>query len=106
MKALARSGLPDVVFPDVKWDEQWLIPAYEDLSEYTSCLKHCAMGINPASTVSLELMMFDKPVMNIGFDPPGSDLPRAYRWSRHIDFDHYRPVADSGGVMVAWSQTT
>ncbi|MCO5187162.1 MAG: hypothetical protein M9918_02990 [Anaerolineae bacterium] len=104
MKALARSGLPDVVFPDVKWDEQWLIPAYEDLSEYTSCLKHCAMGINPASTVSLELMMFDKPVMNIGFDPPGSNLPRAYRWSRHIDFDHYRPVADSGGVMVAWSQ--
>ncbi|MCO5207404.1 MAG: hypothetical protein M9928_20540 [Anaerolineae bacterium] len=104
MKALARSGLPDVVFPEVKWDEQWLIPAYEDLSEYTSCLKHCAMGINPASTVSLELMMFDKPVMNIGFDPPGSDLPRAYRWSRHIDFDHYRPVADSGGVMVAWSQ--
>ena len=104
MKALAQSGLPDVVFPDVKWDEQWLIPAYDDLSEYTSCLNHCAMGINPASTVSLELMMFDKPVLNIGFDPLGSNLPYAYRWSRHIDFDHYRPVADSGEVMVAWSQ--
>lgn len=104
MKALAQAGLPDVIFPDVKWDEQWLIPAYDDLSEYTSCLKYCAMGINPASTVTLELMMFDKPVMNIGFDPPASNLPHAYRWSRHIDFDHYRPVADSGGVMVAWSQ--
>lgn len=103
MKALAARQLPDVIFPTVQWDEKWFIPAYEDLAVYSSCLRHAAMGINPASTVSLELMMFDKPVMNIGFDPPGSQVPYAHRWQRHIDFDHYRPVADSGGVMVAYS---
>lgn len=103
MKALAARQLPDVIFPSVQWDEKWFIPAYEDLAIYTSCLRHAAMGINPASTVSLELMMFDKPVMNIGFDPLGSQIPYAHRWQRHIDFDHYRSVADSGGVMVAYS---
>lgn len=103
MKGLAAQNHPDVFFPQVQWDEKWLMPLYEDLAIYTSLLRHAAMGINPASTVSLELMLFDKPVMNIGFDPPGSSLPHAYRWQRHIEFDHFRPVVDSGGVMVAYS---
>lgn len=104
MKALATRQLPDVIFPTVQWDEKWFIPAYEDLAIYSSCLQHATMGINAASTVSLELLIFDKPVVNIGFDPPGSQIPHTYRWIRHIDFDHYRPVADSGAVMVAYSQ--
>jgi hypothetical protein len=103
MKALAAQSIPDVAFPPVRWEEQWYTPMYEDLAIYTNCLRHAAMGINPASTVSLELMMFDKPVMNIGFDPPGSHLSHANRWARHIEFDHYRPVAASGGVTVAYS---
>jgi hypothetical protein len=103
MKALAAKNLPDVIFPSVQWDDEWFMPMFEDLAVYSSCLRHAAMGINAASTVSLELLMFDKPVMNLGFDPPGSLLPHAYRWQRHIEFDHYRPVAKSGGVMVAYS---
>ncbi len=104
MNALAEKGLPDVVFPDVAWDDIWFMPMYEDLSVYSSCLHHAAMGINAASTVSLELMMLDKPVMNIGFDPLGSSISHAQRWERHIHFDHFRPVADSGGVTVAYSE--
>lgn len=105
MEALAveMEDNPDVIFPPVLWDATWFMPQYEDLAIYTSMLKHCLFGINPASTVSLELMMFGKPVMNIGFDPPGSDLPRCLGWQRHIQFDHYQPVAQSGGVRVAYS---
>ncbi|MEM6325522.1 MAG: hypothetical protein AAF791_00255 [Bacteroidota bacterium] len=103
MKALAKRHLPGVVFPEVAWDEKWATPMYEDLATYTSTLRHTALGINAASTVSLELMMYDKPVINLGFDPPGSGVPHAYRWIRHIEFDHYRPVAASGGTMVAYS---
>jgi len=61
------------------------------------------MSINPASTVALEFLMLDKPVMNIGFDPPGSSIPYAKRWERHILFDHYQPVAKSGATMIAYS---
>jgi hypothetical protein len=94
---------PDVVFPAILWDKQWIMPLYEDLYIYTSLLRHAALGINPASTVSLELMMVGKPIINLGFEPPGSDLPHWSRFARHIDYDHYRPVVASGGVMVARS---
>jgi hypothetical protein len=43
-------------------------------------------------------------VINLGFDPPGSNLAHAMRYERHLTFDHYRPVAESGAVMVARSE--
>ncbi len=103
MKAIAAKGIPDVVFPPVLWDEAWFTPRYEDLAVYTSLIHQCSLGINAASTVSLELMMLDKPVVNLGFDPPGSNLPYQLRFERHLLFDHYRPVVESGATMVARS---
>ncbi|MBD3245690.1 MAG: hypothetical protein GF333_01625 [Candidatus Omnitrophica bacterium] len=102
MNALAGRRLPGVIFPPQLWDEKWLYtPRYEDLAVYTSLLRECSAGINAASTVSLELMMHDKPVINLAFNPPGSTLPHHLRWRRHIEYDHYRPVAESGAVDVA-----
>ncbi len=103
MMALAQRSIADVIFPPVLWEERWFTPKYEDLAIYTNLLRHANLGINAASTVSLELMMHDKPVINIGYDPPGSQLPRCYRWVRHIEYEHYRPVAESGAVMLARS---
>jgi hypothetical protein len=103
MSELAARRLPDVVFPQVLWRKEWLTPMYEDAAIYSALLRHCCLGINVASTVSLELLMHDKPVINLGFDPPGSALPASMRYERHLIFDHYRPVAESGAVMVAMS---
>ena len=103
MMALAGKNLPGVVFPPVLWKNDALTPMYEDISIYSSLLRHCSLGINAASTVSLELMMFDKPVINLGFDPPGTTLGRWSRFDRHLGLDHYKPVADSGAVMIARS---
>lgn len=103
MRALSERGLPDVVFPPTLWDAEWSTPRYEDLTLYTSLLRHAALGINAASTVSLELMVFDKPILNLRFDPPGSNLPWCLGFERHILFDHFRPVAESGATMVAAS---
>jgi hypothetical protein len=104
MKALAQAGFADVVFPPVLWEEKWYTPMHEDLAIYTSLVRHAQLGINAASTVSLELLLQNKPVINLGFDPPGSRLPYYFRYLRHIQFDHYRPVAESGAVMVARSE--
>ncbi|MEM8960867.1 MAG: hypothetical protein AAGD38_05275 [Acidobacteriota bacterium] len=103
MKALAARGLTDVHFPVPGWEPRWQTPLPEDLAVYTSMLHHCALGINAASTVSLELMAFDRPVINLDYDPPGSDIPPELGYKRHITFDHYGPVAASGAVMVARS---
>ena len=48
-------------------------------------------------------MALRKPVINIGMEPPGSKLPHYARFSRHVEYEHYRPVAASGGAMVARS---
>ncbi len=104
MESLAARKLEDVVFPQVLWTKRWLTPLYDDLAVYAGMLRHASLGINVASTVSLELLLHNKPVINLGFDPPGSNLPHSMRYERHLTFDHYRPVADSGAVMVARSE--
>ncbi len=96
---LIAKRLPDVLFPRVDWEPAWLTPRIEDCTMLTSTLAHCAFGINVASTVSLELCMFDKPVLNIGYDPPGVDV-RPVSYARYYSFDHYKPVVDSGAVEV------
>jgi CDP-glycerol glycerophosphotransferase (TagB/SpsB family) len=103
LKAMAAQKHEDVVFPLTQWDEKWYTPMYEDLTTYSSLIHHAAMSINAASTVTLEFLMLDKPVINLDFDPPGTDMPYCLGYSRHIDFDHFRPIADSGAVMVARS---
>jgi hypothetical protein len=60
------------------------------------------VGVNVASTMSLEHCMFDRPVVNIGYNPPSVDR-RELDYARYYDFDHYKPVVDSGAVAVARS---
>jgi hypothetical protein len=98
-----KGECPDILFPKIPWEPAWLTPRMEDAYLLTNMLRHAAIGINVASTVSLELCMFDKPVLNVGYNPPGVDVsPVDYR--RYYDFDHYRPVVKSGAVKVAQSE--
>lgn len=91
--------LPDVLFPKIPWEPRWLTPLEEDSALLSNMLRHCDLGVNVASTVSLELCMFDKPVINVAYDPPEVDVwPVSY--PRYYDFDHYRPVVASGAVNV------
>jgi hypothetical protein len=94
---------PDVLFPPVPWEPSWLTPKYEDLFVLTNTLRHAAVGINAASTVSLELCMLGKPVINIGYNPPGMNI-WPWDYGRFYTFEHYRPVAQSGAVAIAWSE--
>lgn len=95
-----KRQLPDVLFPDIPWDPNSLTPEIDDCYLLTNMLKHCAVGVNVASTISLELCMFDKPVINIGYNPPGVDIyPIDY--ARYYQFDHYRLLVESGAVCVA-----
>ena len=104
MKALSERRIEDVVFPAMLWDMAWATPRPEDLELYCSLLRHSAMSINAASTVTLEFLLIDKPVINLDFDPPGSNLAPCDGFKRHIRFDHFWPVAQSGASMVATSE--
>ncbi len=97
-----RKRRPDILFPRVAWEVNWLTPLPEDLPLWTNMLRHSDLGINVASTVSLELCMFDKPVINVGYNPPTVPLSQM-QYARYYSFDHYAPVVASGAVRVAKS---
>jgi len=90
----------DIVFPDAQWVSQWLTPTESDNQMLTNTLRHADVGINVASTISLELCMFDRPVVNVAYDPPGMKSIRV-PYARYYEYDHYRTVVESGAVDVA-----
>lgn len=92
----------DILFPRIAWEKAWLTPKHEDSFALVNALRHAALGINVASTISLELCMFDKPVINVGYNPPSLN-PQTLRYADYYEFDHYRPVVESGAVEVARS---
>lgn len=96
-----RERRKDILFQNVAWNASWLTPRSEDTYALVNALRHSALGINIASTVSLELCMFDKPVINVAFDAPGrNDLD--LRNELFYSFEHYRPLVESGAVRVAY----
>ena len=93
----------DIIFPPISWELNHFTPMPEDLVMYSNMLLNCDVGINASSTVSLELCMFDKPVISIGYNPTGVDIsPRDY--SIYYQWDHYRPLTESGALDIAWSE--
>jgi hypothetical protein len=93
---------PDILFQRTSWEKSWLTPRFEDSFALVNALRHCAAGINIASTVSLELCMFDKPVINIAYNPPNVHV-NTHRFADFYEFDHYRPLVESGAVELAES---
>lgn len=95
---------PEVLFPHVPWESEHLTPRPEDSYLLANMLKHAAVGINLASTVSLELCIFDKPVINVCYTPCGAS-PGTWDARRYYDFEHYRPVVESGAVALVTSES-
>lgn len=93
----------DILFPEIAWEKEWLTPKFEDSYALVNALRNCALGINVASTVSLELCMFDKPAINVGYNPPNV-AENELRYADYYEFDHYAPVVRSGAIEVAWNR--
>ena len=90
----------NIIIPDHYWELNHLTPTLKDITLFNSLINHCSIGINVASTVSLDLAVLDKPVINIAFNPPGENIyPNDYE--KIYDFDHYKPIIESGAVSLA-----
>lgn len=97
-----RAARPDIRFLPTAWVPAYDTPLPEDLEGFTNTLRFCDVGVNVASTVSLECCMFDKPVVNPAFNPPGADVG-LFDFRQWYEYDHYARVVASGAVSVAWS---
>jgi hypothetical protein len=95
-----KNRRPDIFIPEVHWEKNFQTPLLEDQQFFSSLLRNCIAGINVASTISLELCMLNKPVINVGYNPPGKDI-YPYNYTRFYAFDHYKPIVDSGAIHLA-----
>lgn len=99
-------------FPFIKWNfpdwpvsrlrhpEPWSqrVPTETDIINLRSILQFSDLNVNMCSTMSLDFMMFDKPVINPVFGNKENGL---YNDQRFLKFGHYEKVVESGAVKVA-----
>jgi hypothetical protein len=99
-------------FPEIKWNvPKWLltrenhaeswsqrIPSEEDIKDLRAVLTFVDLNVNMCSTMSLDFMLFNKPVINTVF---GNESNGLYNDQRFLHYDHYKNIVESGAVVIA-----
>lgn len=66
--------------------------------QWVNTFRHADVVVNLASTVTIDAAIFDKPVINLDYDPDPEGLHQdLVREVNHL-WTHFKPVAESGGV--------
>lgn len=102
-----RDEFPEIIWDVPKWiltrenhQESWSqrIPSDEDITNLRSLLENADLSINMCSTMSLDFMLFDKPVINTVFGNLENGL---YNDQRFLNYNHYKKVIDGNAVTIA-----
>lgn len=102
-----RDEFPEIVWNVPKWvltrenhQESWSqrIPSQEDIVDLRTLLENADLSINMCSTMSLDFMLFDKPVINTVFGNLENGL---YNDQRFLNYNRYKKVIDGNAVTIA-----
>ena len=66
--------------------------------EWINTFRHAAVVINLSSTVTIDAAIFDKPIVNLDFDPDPASLDQQLIRDINHTWNHFKPIAESGGV--------
>jgi hypothetical protein len=96
---------PDwLVAGEMTWDT-WVqaLPLRSDVALLANLSHHADMNISVASTMTLDFLAHNRPVVNVAFDiadpPPfGQGL-----WESYYQFEHYQPVVKAGAALFSRS---
>jgi hypothetical protein len=69
--------------------------------DWISTFRHASVVVNLSSTVALDAAMFDKPVVNLDFDPAPEQHDQALIKDVNHLWSHFKPIAESGGLWLA-----
>ena len=68
--------------------------------EWVNTFRHADVVVNLSSTVTIDAAIFDKPVVNLDFDPqPGQKDQQLIKDVNHL-WTHFKPIAESGGLRL------
>lgn len=87
---LARSGHQE------NWSQR--IPSVQDVTDLKSVLQYSDVSVNMLSTMSLDTMLFDKPVINTVFGNEENGLKNDQRF---LKYAHIKKVIESKAVSIA-----
>ncbi|PHR74593.1 MAG: hypothetical protein COA67_00520 [Lutibacter sp.] len=102
-----KEKYPFIIWNTPKWvqtrknhAEPWSqrLPLKEDIIELRSILEYSDLGINMCSTMSLDFMVFGKPVIN---QVLGNKENGLFDDQRFLNYNHYKTVIESGAVVLA-----
>ncbi len=104
---IIKEKYPFIVWNRPKWKqtrenhaEPWSqrIPLREDIKDLRSILEYSDLSINMCSTMSLDFMIFNKPVIN---QVLGNIENGLFNDQRFLNYNHYKTVVESGSVVIA-----
>jgi CDP-glycerol glycerophosphotransferase (TagB/SpsB family) len=73
---------------------------HNDILEWVNTFRHADVVVNLASTVTIDAAVFDRPVVNLDYDPePGQPNQALVSDVNHV-WTHFKPIAESGGVWL------
>ena len=78
------------------WSQR--IPSVEDVTDLKAVLQYCEISINMLSTMSLDSMLFNKPVINVVF---GNENNGLYNDQRFLKYAHIENLIKSSAVAIA-----
>jgi hypothetical protein len=68
------------------------------VKDWINTFRHSDVVINLSSTVTVDAAIFDKPVINLDFDPDPSGAYQELVRDINHKWSHFKPIAESGGV--------
>ena len=102
-----KEQYPNIIWNFPQWTltrgnhpEPWSqrVPENEDLRALRSLLMYCDLNVNMCSTMGLDFMLFDKPVVNSVF---GTETNGLYNDGKYLKYGHYERVVASGSVAIS-----
>jgi hypothetical protein len=98
-------------YPEVHWSTPWQtnpdnvlwsVPQQEEIKLLCMLVRYSDVVINVASTMSFDAALCDTPVVCVNYAlPPFADFTKYI--NNFYDYDHYRPIANSGAIRIARS---
>jgi hypothetical protein len=102
-----KNEFPEIIWNFPKWSlsreghvESWSqrLPSVEDVNDLKAILKFSDVNVNMCSTMSLDFMLFDKPVVNTTFGNGNNGL---YDDQKFTKFTHFKFVLNSKAITSA-----
>jgi hypothetical protein len=94
---------PRVVLQEVSEEANGKYQGTQDrrqIIDWVNTFRHADVVVNLSSTVTVDAAIFDRPIVNLDFDPePGQPNQLLVKDINHL-WTHFKPIAESGGVWL------